>query len=132
MASTNWVAHNVTFNVRTAGAAVFGFEGMNVPTVGDSADLPGYWDKSAYIDGVRLVRIGDIPDVSLSLPENLTVDISAGAKLRLDFASTNVVESVRLGGRRAHGLVSAQTCPDYIIGEGALWVKSKGMVISYR
>ena len=132
VATTNWVAHNVTFNVREAGAAVFGFEGLNVPTSMAAADLPGYWDKSAYIDGVKLVRVGDIPDAELVLPQNLEIEVARGAKLRLDFAVTNSVQSVRLGGRRVSGLISAGTHPEYLIGEGAIYVEPKGMIMIYR
>ena len=66
------------------------------------------------------------------MPENLTVRVAAGAKLRLDFGGTLPVAGLRLGSRAVAGTVSAATHPEFISGPGALEVKPRGFYLYIR
>ena len=68
----------------------------------------------------------------LRLDGGIVAVVDAEEKLRIDFADTNEVQSLRLGGRSVTGLVSAETHPEYLIGEGAFWVEPKGTVILFQ
>lgn len=46
--------------------------------------------------------------------------VDAGAKVRLDFAGTSVVQRVVLGGVKLEGVVSEETHPEFISGKGVL------------
>ncbi|MBR2838899.1 MAG: hypothetical protein IKE55_08955 [Kiritimatiellae bacterium] len=129
--STNWMNHVVTFTVAQEGIYSFGFQGLNVPTRCETGNVgcgDGGWDKGGFIAGVSIVKV-DSPLAETSLPEDLAVRVAKGAQLRLDFSGTKKVDSVRLGGRSVHGVVSAETYPEYILGEGALECEQKGLSI---
>ena len=123
VATTNWVAHSAVFTVPQAGAYEFGFEGLNVPTSESAYDAPGYWDKTAFVSHVRIVKV-DGGEGTVSMPEGLAIEVGSGAKLRLGFEGTNVISRIKLGGRSAYGVVSAETHPGYIVGSGCLNVTS--------
>lgn len=134
VASTNWMNHVVTFTVEQAGDYSFGFMGLNVPTNCACATQgcgDGGWDKRGFLAGVSLVKV-DSPLAETTIPEDLKVKVAAGAQLRLDFAGTKKVDSVRLGGKRVYGVISAKTYPEYILGEGAFECEQKGTVIILR
>ena len=93
---------------------------------GQSAD-----DRTTFIDDVSFkleTPAADIP----SLPEGLVVDVSEGATLRLDYSGTGNVGKVRLGGRSFSGVISASTHPEYISGDGVLYVKPEPFAIIIR
>ena len=134
VASTNWMNHVVTFTVEKEGDYSFGFEGLNVPTKCGCATQgcgDGGWDKRGFLAGVSLVKV-DSPLAETAIPSDLRVRVAAGAQLRLDFAGTKKVDSVRLGGQSVYGVISAKTYPEYILGEGAFECEQKGVVLIIR
>ena len=58
--------------------------------------------------------------------------VAADAKLRLDFPGTNHIKKLVLGGRSYHGIVSARDVPEYLSGDGALCVATKGTMMIIR
>lgn len=129
--STNWVAHAAMVTIKNAGTYVLRVEGLNVPTVKtvDRVFCSG-WDKRGFIDGVALAKISDggAPEAT-PFDGECTVTVAKGAKLRLDYTGTNHVEKIKLGGRTVSGVISAETNPDYIIGEGAIQSDRKGLMM---
>lgn len=122
--TTNWVQHAQVFSVNEAGTYSIGFRGLNVPVFAKAitgADSGG-WDKTAFVDGISLVKIADDDRMaSVPMPTSLVVRIDEGAKLALDFSGTNEVHSVRLGTHTVYGqVIDATTHPDFISGTGAL------------
>ncbi len=90
-------------------------------------------------DDFSVRYVGPDGDGALSSPDPegdlaISVDVAAGAKLQLDFAGTNVVNSLYVNGvKQAPGVVDASTCPS-LYGPGALLVSPRldGTVISIR
>ena len=78
-------------------------------------------------------------DGALSSPDPegdlaIGIDVAAGAKLQLDFAGTNVVNSLYVNGvKQGPGVVDASSCPS-LYGPGALLVSPRlnSMVITIR
>jgi len=58
--------------------------------------------------------------------------VAADAQLRLEFTGTNRIDRLTLGGVPVSGIVSAATHPDYITGDGALEILSKGTILLFR
>ena len=104
---------------------MFGVEGL-----GATEAYPGK-DMNTLIDDISIVYepiSANVPDI----PETLEVEVAQGAKLRLDYPGMSTVEKVRLGGVKRSGVISAETFPEYITGDGALYVLPKGTVLVVR
>ena len=102
-------------------------------------DDPGSWTLNVQttggnwiiLDEFALVRNADAAEVSGDW-ESITVVVAQGAKLDLDYTGTNKVYSVRLGNHRRTGIISAETCPDFVSGSGALEASPVGTVMVFR
>lgn len=127
---TNFVAHTGYFTVPAKGEYVFGIEGTNHP-VTEGVDVR---DQGTFVDGVSIVAAdAEGPArAKLTLPETFELEVAKGAKLDVDFNGRQKVASVRLGGRRRSGVISAETDPDYITGEGELYVEPNGLMLIVR
>lgn len=88
-------------------------------------------DRTTFIDDVSF-KLENPAAESPSMPEGLVVDVSEGATLRLDYTGTSRVGKVRLGGRPFSGVISAATHPEYISGDGSLYVKPEPFAIIIR
>ena len=134
--TTNWVQHAAVFKVDAPATVSFGFRGLNVPTSKDALDGAdnGGRDKAAFFDGVSIVKVDADVCEPVSLPPDLSVRVAQGAKLQLGFDGTIDVNEVKLGGRRATGVVNSETYPDYVFGPGALNVTGDppGMILLVR
>ena len=65
----------------------------------------------------------------------MNIDVADGARLQLDFAGTNKVYSLRIGGSSYVGFVSAATYPELfptLSGPGTLWITPKGTMLIVR
>ena len=129
-ATTNFVAHTAYFTVPAKGDYVIGFEGTNHPEV-EGRDAR---DQMTFVDGISVVAVSDAEPVrkKLTLPETFELEIAKGAKLDADFNGRQKVTSVRLGGRRRSGVISAATDPEYISGDGELFVEPNGLMLIVR
>ena len=62
----------------------------------------------------------------------LDIAVAADAQLRLEFTGTNRIDRLSLGGRSVTGIISAQTHPAFITGDGALEIQPKGTILLFR
>jgi hypothetical protein len=88
-------------------------------------------DRTTFIDDVSFKLETPSADTP-SMPEGLVIDVSEGAKLRLDYPGTGRVGKVRLGGNSVSGAISAATHPEYISGDGTLYVKPEPFAVIIR
>ena len=126
--TTNYIAHSWRFRIAKPGTYDVGFEGWLHP--GEVAGST--CDRTAFIDGVSVRKVSASEPVAPEMPSELSVEVAADAQLRLDFAGTNTVQSVRLGGRRRSGFITAERFPGLVFGTGTLYVEPKGVLIIYR
>lgn len=119
---TNFTMYSWAFNVPAAGNDwTFGIDGLG--TAGN--------DMNTLLDNISIVReplAADAPEMD----EELVIRVAADAKLRLDFPGTNHIKKLVLGGRSYHGIVSARDVPEYLSGDGALCVATKGTMMIIR
>ena len=113
-----------TFDVAAPGAYTLGLQAMN--------DYPdGAADhRTVRLDCVAVTKAGAA--AKPTLPYDLTIRVEKGALLRLDYTGTNQVGKVRLGGRSARGVISAETHPSFVSGPGALFVERRGCCVIVR
>ena len=107
---------------------------MNIPKSGNwRLRLSGQStdDRTTFIDDVSFKLETPSADTP-SMPEGLVIDVSEGATLRLDYPGTGRVGKVRLGGNSVSGAISAATHPEYISGDGALYVKPEPFAVIIR
>ena len=107
---------------------------VNIPTAGSWRLMfsgQATEDRTTFIDDVSFKLESPAAD-SPSMPEGLVVDVSEGATLRLDYTGMSRVGKVRLGDRPFSGVISASTHPEYISGDGALYVKPEPFAIIIR
>ena len=107
---------------------------VNIPTAGSWRLMfsgQATEDRTTFIDDVSFKLESPAAD-SPSMPEGLVVDVSEGATLRLDYTGMSRVGKVRLGDRPFSGVISAATHPEYISGDGALYVKPEPFAIIIR
>ncbi len=107
---------------------------MNIPKSGNwRLRLSGQStdDRTTFIDDVSFKLETPSADTP-SMPEGLVIDVSEGATLRLDYPGTGRVGKVRLGGNSVSGAISAATHPEYISGDGVLYVKPEPFAVIIR
>ena len=110
-----------TYDVGFRGTSAWGGEGT--PTV----------DRTTLVDAAWLCRVE--AERPIDLPEHLNIEVADGARLHLDFAGTNVVNSLRIAGKSYVGEVSLATRPELypvLSGPGTLMITPKGTVIMFR
>ena len=118
---TNFTMYSWSFRVPSAGTWRFGIEGL-----GEAGK-----DMNTLMDGFSLEHeplAADAPEMD----EELVIRVAADAKLRLDFPGTNNIGKLVLGGRSYHGIVSAKEAPEYLSGDGAFFVPTKGTMVILR
>ena len=131
--ASNFVFRSALFNVPAAGTYTFGVRGLNgMPQpdgtalkVVDSADN----DAELFVDQVSVTPAGG---AALELDEGLELDLRGAAALRLDFAGTNEVARLRLGGVSVSGYVDASHPSGLVRGTGCLFIRPKGTVLLLR
>ena len=130
---TNFVFRSALFNVPAAGTYTFGIKGLNGWPLEDGTHLQvGYSasDVTAFIDQVLIEKADETlePDI----PETLALELSDGARLRLDFTGTNRIDRLRLNGQSVAGFIDASHPSGLVSGIGCLEVRPKGTVIFFR
>ena len=118
------------FTVPPAGGTYdVGFRGTSVWGGGEAPSV----DRTTLLDAAWLCRVET--DRDIDLPGHLNIEVADGARLHLDFAGTNVVNSLRIAGRSYVGDVSQATHPELypaLSGPGTLSIMPKGTTILFR
>ena len=129
-ATTNFNESAFMFTVPPAGGTYdVGFRGTSVWGGGEAPSV----DRTTLLDAAWLCRVET--DRDIDLPEHLNIEVADGARLHLDFAGTNVVNSLRIAGRSYVGDVSQATHPELypaLSGPGTLSIMPKGTTILFR
>lgn len=128
---SNFVARTAYFNVTDASHAYeFQIGDVNNPSETHVRD------RSGYVDGISIVYAGESPSpAEMSFPDDIELNVAAGAKLGLGFAGQVRINKLKVAGRKLKGIVSAETYPDLVTGPGSFEVTGqydKGMVILLR
>ena len=79
------------------------------------------------MDDVSIRHVPQAASGTPSMPDNLRIDVFAGAGLRLDYPGLCTIKSFRSNGKRYRGIVDSSVCPE-ISGPGSLFVKGDGFV----
>jgi len=108
---TNWVGESDNAATTNYNEYAFCFA---LPPEGGTYDV-GFCgtrtgDHTTLLDAAWLCRVES--EHGIALPEHLKINVAAGARLQLDFAGTNRVESLRIDGKSYRGLVSVETHPE--------------------
>ena len=129
-ATTNYNEYAFMFTLPPAGGTYdVGFRGTSVWGGGEAPSV----DRTTLLDAAWLCRVET--DRDIDLPEHLNIEVADGARLHLDFAGTNVVNSLRIAGRSYVGDVSQATHPELypaLSGLGTLSIMPKGTTILFR
>jgi hypothetical protein len=65
-------------------------------------------------------------------PETTALEVAAGARLVLDYAGQIKVRDVRYAGRVVSGVISAESHPEFVGGEGSFFSPPKGSLMSVK
>lgn len=119
--SSNYLHHAVAFHAK-AGTYTFGIEG--------DVSAGGH---ASFVDAISIAPMSadDLAAPVFAEPD-VAIEVSNGAKLRLEYSGVVQAGKVKLGGRNRYGTINAATHPDFICGPGALYVEEKGMRILVR
>lgn len=131
--STNFVFRSALFNVPAAGTYTFGIMSLNGLPQPDGSHLKvgaTATDVTAFIDQVLIKKADETAEPDL--PEKLALDLSDGARLRLDYAGTNRIDRLRLNGVSVSGFIDASHPSGLVSGIGCLEVRPKGTVLLLR
>lgn len=88
-------------------------------------------DRSSAVDDVRVTRL-PVMNAYAPFPDGLTIELAEGASLALDFAGTQPLHALRIGGHYVSGTVSAATHPAAITGAGTLLLPNHGTLLSLQ
>ena len=101
----------------------------NAPTASTSGGLTSTGSGTNYLAGANTytgnttVSSGTLELAQAAIANGSTVSIATGAKLQLDFSTTNLIAALVLNGSsQAAGVYSAATSPSFISGTGKLQV----------
>jgi len=89
--------------------------------------------SEAHIDGISLDRLGDLDVVGKPpLPRRAVIEVAAGARIEAAFIGTNYVRSISIGGVEKSGVVSHETDPDNVSGQGVFFAAPIGLVSVFK
>ena len=92
-------------------------------------------NSSMYALGEKVEVEFKASDLAKGSRHVLKIEVADGARLQLDFAGTNKIDSLRIAGKSYEGLVSVETHPELfptLAGPGTLMIMPKGTVILFR
>ncbi|MBR0503862.1 MAG: hypothetical protein IJJ84_00535, partial [Kiritimatiellae bacterium] len=123
-----FVTYRFLFELPEGGDWEVGFSGLKESEhkIAGSSD---WHSNGGVLDGFVIEQV--TPRAKPTLPK-AAIEIAAGATLALDYLGTNTVDAVRYAGKNYSGEINAKTCPAFITGVGALYVRPKGTVIMLR
>lgn len=128
--STNFVEHAFLFRVPEAGTYTLHLQGMSSPGSNWGWAEGDANDRMSHIDAVSLMAVdaADVPETP-GLARDTNISVASGSRLELEFAGTQKLGTLRLGGHYVSGIISAESHPDYISGPGSFDVPSLATVI---
>ena len=124
-----FVTHRFLFELPEGGDWEVGFSGLK-ESQQKVAGSSNYHSCGGVLDGLVIEQV--TPKAKPTIPQAATIEVADGATLALDYLGTNEVAFVRHAGKNYSGDINAQTCPAFITGVGALYVRPKGTVIMFR
>lgn len=133
LTSSNFVFRSALFTVPKAGTYTFGVLSLNGLPLGDGTYLKvgrSATDVELFIDQISVKKVAE--DVLPELPEKLELDLAKGVKMRLDYAGTLELDTLRLNGVSVAGLIDASHPFGLVTGTGRLYVRPKGTVLIFR
>lgn len=133
LTSSNFVFRSTLFTVPKAGTYTFGVLSLNGLPLGDGTYLKvgrSASDVELFIDQISVKKVAE--DVQPELPEKLELDLAKGVKMRLDYAGTLELDTLRLNGVSVAGLIDASHPSGLVTGTGRLYVRPKGTVLIFR
>ena len=122
-----YVRHVFDFDVDKAGDYRLILQGTSPHVSADSGNSP-----EVTVGAVSLKKIDDKVADTPDMGEDAEIRVKTGSKLGLLFRGTNKVSRILLGGRGRHGVVNAQTDPDFIYGQGSLYADQRGSMMIVR
>ncbi len=121
--TTNFVEHVFLASLK-AGSYTLGIQGTATGEDGT---------RSSLVDRVSLARYAaEAFSPAPEMNEDLVIEVSQGAKLRLDFTGSANVKCVSHGIRNLKGEVSAATHPEFVEGPGRLISRGYDLYITFR
>ena len=122
--TTLWETVEIDLGILSAGSHTVRFtSGSDKAGSSQSIDV--------LFDNVCLTTI-ETANLDSHAVEHLTIDISDGATLALDFEAKLPVEFFSVNGERQYGIFSAETRPDLITGPGSLCCFENGTIMILR
>ena len=117
----NYAEYSAYFRVECAGEYSLVIRGL---TMTDG-------DHTSQIDGVSIRKVlGEVSETpTMPNAEKTTIEVTAGARLQLDYPGCLRVDRLKLGGRSVHGIVDAQHYPEFISGLGSIEVPRHGLIM---
>jgi hypothetical protein len=117
-----WVKRSFDFDVTEENGYRIALQGCNDNSKGE-----------AHIDGISLDRLGDLDTVGKPpLPRRAVIEVAEGARIEAGFSGTNYVRSISLGGVERSGVVSHETYPAYVSGQGVFFAAPIGLVSVFK
>ena len=127
--STNFVEHVVLARIE-AGTYNLVFQGQRAEPASEGVESG---DHATLLDDISLRGVAaDEMAQAPELDKTLRIRVAEGAKLRLDFDGVIRVGGVKYAGASRGGIVSAETCPDFVLGPGKLNVVPVGFTVVIR
>ena len=121
--TTNFCQHVWNFRVKEPGEYLLGLQGTS--TVKDGCNV--------CVDAVSIRRVDERRYAEREnaplFGEKTKVSVAAGARLRVDFAGTNKVDELKLGGHKVKGYIDVADYPEYLSGCGCFFVEPKGLLM---
>lgn len=115
------------FDLKTSGTYKLRVVGTKT---GKQGSIPA--TLACVVDGLSLKRVVDGMRTPPSVPEDLVLDVAAGATVDLDFDGSIKVEKVKYAGKVYRGTLTAANCPA-LTGAGVIETSPKvGSVIIFR
>ncbi len=133
LTSSNFVFRTALFTVPKAGTYTFGVLSLNGLPLDDGTYLKvgrSATDVELFIDQISVRKAAE--DMLPDLPEKLELDLARGVKLRLDYAGTMELDTLRLNGVSTAGLIDASHPSGLVCGTGSLYVRPKATVLLFR
>ncbi len=127
--NSGWTQRVFDFSVPSGGVYRVAFQGVNDVATNSSGN---YVEKEAHIDSISLKQVHETRDLTPPFDRKTSIVVAEGARLETDFAGTNVVRQLWLGGVRCEGCVNVADYPEYLSGTGTFMIVPRGVALSFR
>ena len=128
--STNFLEHVALFRMDRPGTYTLGIQGCNDYPDHVTTSSANKRDANAFVDLVSIVRTEE--DTTPALEHDLQLMLGDTARLRLDYAGTNTIKRLRIGGKSVSGLIDASHPSGLVSGPGCIYVPPYGTMVLLR